>query len=93
MEKQRYQVFRTLVYHYRDGVVTESQKSLGYTWAVSEKSAIRNMRYRERHKPVRESLYGPAAVSYTHLVEGIRIQICQEWLFHRFRDRYRGKAL
>ena len=28
MEKQRYQVFRTLVYHYRDGVVTESQKSL-----------------------------------------------------------------
>lgn len=40
MEKQRYQVFRTLVYHYRDGVVTESKKSLGYTWAVSEKSAI-----------------------------------------------------
>lgn len=27
MEKQRYQVFRTLVYHYRDGVVTESQKA------------------------------------------------------------------
>lgn len=53
MEKQRYQVFRTLVYHYGDGVVTESRKSLGYTWAVSEKSAIRNMRYRERHKPVR----------------------------------------
>ena len=38
MEKQRYQVFRTLVYHYGDGVVTEFRKSLGYTWAVSEKA-------------------------------------------------------
>lgn len=70
MEKQRYQVFRTLVYHYRDGVVTESQKSLGYTWAVSEKSAIRNMRYRERHKPVRESLYSPAVSEhYTAVID------------------------
>lgn len=60
MEKKRYQVFCTLVLHYGDGVVTESSKSLGYTWAVSEKSAIRNIRYRERHKPIRESLYGPA---------------------------------
>ena len=93
MEKQRYQVFRTLVYHYRDGVVTESKKSLGYTWAVSEKSAIRNMRYRERHKPVRESLYGPALYGSDRLKKDpahagrIRVQGASLWNAPDFKRR------
>lgn len=60
MEKQKYQVFQILVFHYGDGTVRETEKPLGYTWAVSEISAIRNLRYRNRRNRIHETLYGPA---------------------------------
>lgn len=60
MGKQRYQVFQILVFHYGDGTVREMEKPLGYTWAVSEIGAIRNLRYRNRRKRIQETLYGPA---------------------------------
>lgn len=68
MNKQKYQVYQTLVSHYGDGTTSEVSKPLGYTWATSGPCAIRNMRYRNRQNRIRESLYGPA-ISETYRAE------------------------
>lgn len=59
MEKQRYCVSLELIFHCGDGQPDYStSKDLGYTWAVSEAAAIRNIKYRKKRKPIRESVYG-----------------------------------
>ena len=60
MSKQRYCVFRELIFHCGNGEPDyETSKELGYTWAVSQEAAIRNVKHRKNVKPLRESLYGP----------------------------------
>lgn len=60
MEKQRYCVSLELVFHCGDGQPDYStSKELGYTWAVSEVAAVRNIKHRKPRKTIRESLYGP----------------------------------
>lgn len=61
MGKQRYCVSRELIFHFGNGQPDyETSKELGYTWAISQSAAIRNIKHRIRSKPLRESPYDPA---------------------------------